>query len=264
MAEKESQGVVDFGPAISLSYDGADPSHLEIVLPCLSDLGLRGTFYVTEAGLLENPQAWQTAQNEGHEIACHSLLEAADAYGNLPKWTLENVEADLRQARHLFTELFPRQADCSFAYPGVEATCMLVPYQLTPVPYRPVVERLFQVARSAREGLIAPADANVLDLESIDCRDLTLNDLIVAAEATLFDFRWAIYAFRGVGAGEGAVDVAAHAELCQWIADRREAIRCGPVFDLGMELRERLAVAHGAYSWSLAGSAPDDPTLSPE
>jgi hypothetical protein len=116
------------------------------------------------------------------------LLEAADAFGNLPKWTLENVETDLRDARKLITELFPRQADCSFAYPGVEAMCMTVPYQPTPTPYRPIVDKLFEVARSAREGLANPAVCDVHDLESIDARNLTLDDLIVAAEAAIKRF----------------------------------------------------------------------------
>lgn len=263
MSDEGSPKEIVFGPALSLTYDGADPSHLETVLPCLSQFQLRGTFYVTETGLLEKPEAWQTAQNEGHEIACHSFFEAADAYGNLPRWTLENVEADLRQARHLFTELFPRQADCSFAYPGVETMSMDVPYQPTLVSYRPVVERLFQVCRSGREGLIDPKVANVQDLEQVDCRGLTLDDLIVAAEIAMFESRWAILAFRGVGSGEGGVDAAAHFELCEWLAERRELIRCGPVFDLGMELRERRAAAEGVYSWSLSKSG-DEPTASPE
>jgi hypothetical protein len=264
MADSESQATIEFGPAVSLTYDGADPSHLETVLPCLSELELRATFYVTEIGLLENPQAWQTAQNEGHEIACHAFFDAADAMGGLPKWTLENVEADLRQARHLFAELFPRQSDCSFAYPGVEAVCRSVPFEPSIVSYQPVVERLFQVCRSAREGLVNPASANVLDLESIDCRDLTLNDLVLAAEVAMFDSRWAIFAFRGVGVGEGAVDVEAHRELCGWLAERREVFRMGPLFDLGMELRERQAAAGGLYSWSLSPTGSGETTSPPE
>src|SRR5688572_29702377 len=252
-----SGGEIQFGPAISLSYDGADPSHLEIALPCLSERSLKATFYVTETGLLENPRAWQAAQNEGHEIACHSLFEAADAFGNLPKWTLENVESDLRDARKLITELFPRQGDFSFAYPGVEALCMTVPYQPTPTPYRPVVDKLFEVARSAREGLANPISCDIHDLESIDKRDLTMDDLIVAAEAAMFEGKWAVFAFRGVGMGEGAVDRRAHEALCEWVSEHSETVRSGTVYELAMQLRQRRLAVEGTYSWTLQQSEPE-------
>jgi peptidoglycan/xylan/chitin deacetylase (PgdA/CDA1 family) len=252
----DSESVRRFGPALTLSYDGADPSHLETVLPCLAQRELRATFYVHEIGLLENPQAWQAAQNEGHEIACHSLFAAADPFGNLPKWTLENVEADLRDARKLITELFPRQGDFSFAYPGVEAQCMTIPYEPVLTPYRPVVDRLFQVARSAREGLVDFETCDVLYLESIDARDLKMDDLIVAAESALFEEKWAIFAFRGIGSGEGAVDAAAHEALCDWAAEHRDTVRAGPVYEIAMNIREKRLASEGAYSWTLQQNEP--------
>lgn len=250
-------GEIHFGPAISLSYDGADPSHLEVALPCLSERRIKATFYVTSTGLLENPRAWQAAQNEGHEIGCHSLFEAADAFGNLPKWTLETVESDLRDARKLIAELFPRQSDFSFAYPGVEAMCMTVPYDPKPTPYRPVVDRVFEVSRSAREGLANPETCDIHDLESIDARDLSSEDLINAADSGMNEGRWAIFAFRGVGTGEGSVDKRAHEALCDWIFDRNEALRSGTVYDLAMELRHRRAAAEGTHKWSLQSSEPE-------
>lgn len=250
-------GDIQFGPAISLSYDGADPSHLEIVLPCLSEHGLKATFYVTSTGLLENPRAWQAAQNDGHEIACHSFFEAADAFGNLPKWTLENVESDLRDARKLITELFPRQSGFSFAYPGVEAMCLTVPYDPKPTSYRPVVDRLFEVARSAREGIADPRSCDIHVLESIDARDLIKEDLVSAGETATLEGRWAIFAFRGVGSGDGSVDKRAHEALCDWICDHHEAIRLGTVFELAMELRQRRAAAEGTHQWSLQASEPE-------
>lgn len=251
-ASESNPEALGFGPAISLSYDGADPSHLETAIPCLAERELKATFYVTEAGLLDNIAAWTVAQNEGHEIGCHSLFEAADALGNLPKWTLENVEADLREARKLLIETFPHQSDFSFAYPGVEATCMTVPYNPTPTSYAPVVERLFTVARSARDGIVDPAQCDVLNLESIDARDLSLDDLIVAAEHVMFENRWAIFAFRGIGVGEGAIDASAHIGLCDWLAEHRGIVRTGTVYEIAHEIRSRYS--HDQYSWSLGTS----------
>jgi len=131
---------------------------------------------------------------------------------------------------------------------------MTVPYDPSPTSYAPVVEKLFQVARSAREGINDPANCEVLGLESVDARDLKLDDLIVAAEHVMFEDRWAIFAFRGIGVGEGAIDAAAHEELCRWLAEHRNTVRTGTVFGLAAELRDKRAAASGAYSWSLGRS----------
>ena len=95
--------------AISLTYDGGDPSHLEIVIPALAERGLNATFFLPSLQLLENPQAWAAAQSGGFEMASHSLNGFTDESGNLPNWTLEMVEEDLRMSRKLLTEIFPYQ-----------------------------------------------------------------------------------------------------------------------------------------------------------
>jgi hypothetical protein len=232
---------IRFGPAVSLSYDGSDPSHLEIALPCLAEHGLKGTFYLPETGIFDNPKAWQAAQKEGHEIGSHSLFEAADPYGNLPKWTLDNVEADLEDARKLMSELLPNQRDFSFAYPGPDPLAISSVHEPFPVSYRSVVNRFFRVARSSLEGLAEPSRSDVQYLESIDARDLSQDDLIVGAEAAMFSGRWAIFAFQGIGSGEGAIDMESHRALCAWLAEHQDHIKTGPVFELAIELQEQRA-----------------------
>jgi hypothetical protein len=137
---------------------------------------------------------------------------------------------------------------------------MTVAYQPQPTSYRPVVEQLFQVARSAREGLVDPRACEPEYLECVDARDLSADDLIVAAETAMFEGKWAIFAFRGIGSGEEAVNAEAHRRLCEWAGEHRETVRTGPVLSLAMELKEKLAAYSGAYSWSLSESNSDAPS----
>src|SRR4051812_41101319 len=87
--------------AVSLTYDGALPDHLELVRPTLNRMGMHGTFYVTPEGLLERLPEWQAAIQEGHEIGSHSLHGVSAEDGSLPNWNLEMVHGDLEMTQRL-------------------------------------------------------------------------------------------------------------------------------------------------------------------
>ena len=108
----------------------------------------------------------------------------------------------------------------------------------------------------AAEGLVDPERCDVRHLERIDARELSEQDLIETAERALEESRWAILAFRGVGAGEGAVDAAAHRGLCDWLADRPNMVRVAPVFEHARAIRERQLASDASFSWSYPVSEP--------
>ncbi len=247
----ESQGTQSAGirfPAVSLTYDGTDLSHLETVVPHLEEFGLRGTFYARSETLLDDPAAWQAVANEGHEIGSGTLFGATDPRGNLFNWTLEMVEDELRASRKLLAELFPRQSDCSFAYPGDESGCMSVPYHPEPTSYRQVVDKLFQVARSAVGGFNAPSDCALGYLFSAETEGGSAEELVEQAKQGVDVGCWAILAFRGVGSGDGSVDASAHRALCGWLAAHSDEIATDTTFRIAMRIRSlREAPSHGVY-----------------
>lgn len=231
---------------VSLCYDGSDLSHLETVFPTLDTLGLRGTFFAHSPSLLDHASDWQAVSNSGHEMASHSLFDAADARGDLPRWTLEMVEEDLRMSRRLLAELFPRQADFSFAYPGPETKCLSVAYDPQPASYVESVRKVFEIARSGIEGLNDQGTCDLGFLGYLSMEGHSAEEMIDAAAEVEARSAWGLFVFGGVGVG--SVDSRAHEIFCSWLSDRSDSLPCVCVWRHAIRLRSiREAPEHGIY-----------------
>jgi peptidoglycan/xylan/chitin deacetylase (PgdA/CDA1 family) len=215
--------------AISLTYDGGDPSHLEIVVRALAERELKATFFLPSLPMLENPKAWAAAQSQGFEIGSHSLDGFTDEQGNLPNWTLDMVEEDLRMSRKLLTELFLQQTDFAFAYPGTECGCVHSPYNQAPSTYDSVVKKLFRVAKTAIPGTNVQSGLDITALKSFDAFGVSSRELESISERAIEERSWAILSFRGVGAGDLAIDVREHNQFLDWIAAHDMSIRVAPI-----------------------------------
>jgi peptidoglycan/xylan/chitin deacetylase (PgdA/CDA1 family) len=248
LSESTEQSSPDLTPCVSLCYDGTDVSHLETAVPCLDEFGLSGTFFANAPRLLENALGWQAAANGGHEIGSHPFLEAADELGRLHRWTLESVEADLRAERKLVSELFPRQPGFCFAYPGPDPECMSVAYDPKPTSYRPAVERVYEVARSAISDVNDQSSCAIGYLASIPAAGLSAEELAAVAELAVEKRAWALLVFRGIGVGPEATDQRAHRGFCSWLSDHRGELGTPTVWRHAMKLRSlREAPLHGAF-----------------
>lgn len=62
--------------AIALTYDDALPSQLDVAIPQLDALGMKGTFFLIGREIKGNLKRWQAAVAEGHEIGNHTVLHA--------------------------------------------------------------------------------------------------------------------------------------------------------------------------------------------
>ncbi len=236
------------GGCVSLAYDGPDPSHLEVAVPCLQSHGLAATFYLEPVRLLQRARDWQAAANEGHEMGSHCLLGYTDGRGNLSNWTLETVESELRESRKLLADLFGAQSDFSFAYPGDQSGCLTVAFDPQPTSYRHAVTRVFGIARSALQGMNDPDSCDFGYLQIVDCERMDAEALIESASAAFERSLWSILVFRGVGVGSGGVDARAHEKLCSWLAEDREGRRTDTVLREAYRVRSlREAPEHGVF-----------------
>lgn len=244
---RAGKGEESGGGYVSLTYDGADPSHLEVAIPCLERLGLVGTFLLEPVAMLQRAQEWRTAASNGQEMGCHCLLGATDAHGNLRNWTLEMVEAELRENRKLLADQFAEQSDFPFAYPGPETGCLTVAFNPMKTSYRHMAERVFSVARAGQQGLNDPSNCpfgylNCMDAEALDAAALTgiVNE---AARSR----HWAILRFRGIGVGDRGTDASAHAAFCERLAQRADVV-VSPLLKMAYRLRSaREAPEHSLF-----------------
>jgi len=238
MLREETANGGSGGPigAISLTYDGADYSHLEVAIPALQELGFRGTFFLSSAELLAQAREWVNAHHSGHEMGSHSLLGFTDERGNLHNWTLDMVESDLRMSRKLLTDLFSRQTDFPFAYPGDQTGCVAYPYDPSPTSYEEVAIRLFRVTRRSIGGFNKQQDLDVNRLRSIDAQGLTYREMVDLANEAIAQSAWAIFAFGAIGSGDPGTDRSHHSAFLSWLKDRESEVTIAPMWEQAMRI----------------------------
>jgi peptidoglycan/xylan/chitin deacetylase (PgdA/CDA1 family) len=77
--------------AVSLSFDDARLSQVDIGVPILDQHGVRATFYLSPQRIPERQVAWQRAVAAGHEMGNHTVSHPCS--GNFP-WSRANALED--------------------------------------------------------------------------------------------------------------------------------------------------------------------------
>lgn len=65
--------------AVSLTFDDARDSQLEVLVPMLDTYGLRATFYVLPEPVSRRQPDWQAVVQAGHEIGNHTVTHPCSA-----------------------------------------------------------------------------------------------------------------------------------------------------------------------------------------
>ena len=96
--------------AISLSYDDALNSQLDIAIPALDKLNLKASFYVlpNSTVMSERMDEWKAASENGHELGNHSIYHPCSAslpdrdwvaaHHDLDKYTVEQILEEVTTA----------------------------------------------------------------------------------------------------------------------------------------------------------------------
>ncbi len=216
----------DVRVAVSLTYDGALPEHLDVVGPTLDHLRLTGTFFLNPTRTLENVQGWQSMSDAGHEMANGCLLGVSEE-GRLTNWTHRMVEQDLHMTQEFFENVFG-EPPVSFAYPGRFTNC-------SQGSYRPIVNAAFPYSRSAIPG-DNRAGANRRYLRVRDVAGRSQEELETWREALLAELAkttsekvWYVLQFGKIFDGETNRALILH-ELCAtFLATQSESVWVAPL-----------------------------------
>jgi peptidoglycan/xylan/chitin deacetylase (PgdA/CDA1 family) len=108
--------------ALSLTFDDARYSQVDIGLPILDRYGVKATFYVSLRPFLERVDEWRAAVANGHEAANHTVRHPCS--GNfvwsrknaLEDYTLERMEAEILEANAAIFDAIGT-TPTTFAYP---------------------------------------------------------------------------------------------------------------------------------------------------
>lgn len=108
--------------AVSVTFDDARPSQVEVGVPLFNRFGVKATFYVMPAAVARRQAEWRQAVAAGHEAGAHTLTHPCTAnFGfaarmPLEEMTLEQMETEFVESNRQIERLVGTRP-VSFAYP---------------------------------------------------------------------------------------------------------------------------------------------------
>ena len=188
--------------AISLSFDDARASQVDVGIPMLDNHGVRATFFVVPGEVEERLAGWRSARQAGHEIGNHSLVHPCS--GNfiwardkaLEGYTVDQMREELLAANRRLEELLGVTPDV-FAYPCGQT---FVGRGIGTTSYVPLVAQTFMAGRSWLDE--APNDPTFVDMAqvlAIEMDGVSFSELLPIIEEAREDSLWIVLAGHEIG-----------------------------------------------------------------
>ncbi|MGC8668648.1 MAG: polysaccharide deacetylase family protein [Chthonomonadales bacterium] len=190
--------------AVSLTFDDARPSQLDVALPLLERYGIRATFYVGIPPLLDRAEEWQQTASAGHEIGNHTLTHPCSGnfqfsrHNPLEEYTLERMAAEMDEASEAIRRLVGK-TPVTFAYPCGQKFVGRGDEVQSTVPL--AAERFLAARGWNDEG---PNDPDFCDLAQLHGSELdgrTVTEAASMVENALRSGGWLIFAGHDAGIG---------------------------------------------------------------
>ena len=226
--------------AVSLTFDDARDSQLDVALPVLEEHGVPATFYVLPEPVRHRVDEWRALVARDHEIGNHTVTHPCSgnfgfSRGNaLESFTVERMETEIDHASSMIEALLGVRPS-TFAYPCGQS---FVGRGATRQSYVPVVARRFVAARGyGSETANDPWVCDLAHLEAFTVDGLDGDALAGLARGEHATGRWVVMAGHDVGdGGEQTVVVRALDALCRHLL--RPYVWCAPVGEVATYLRQ--------------------------
>jgi peptidoglycan/xylan/chitin deacetylase (PgdA/CDA1 family) len=201
--------------AVSLSFDDARKSQMDVGVPLFNGYGAKVTFYVNPPNMKDRLSQWKAAADSGYEIGNHTTSHPCS--GNFP-WSrahaLETyspamIAEDMDSANADIERLLGVRA-VTFAYPCGEK---FIRRGEQTQSYVPLVAKRFLAGRGFRdEAANDPAFCDFAQLLGIDSDEMSFEELRDAVEAGAKTGGWVVFAGHDIGPGGHQVTRAAALE----------------------------------------------------
>ena len=235
--------------AISLTFDDALLTHLEIVGPILKKHHLNGTFYVATGNdrWRNHLDAWRQLAREGNEIGNHTVTHPcllARIQPHSQEYTPEMMEGEVREAAQEITKQIGRQRGLTFAYPCGNISFGPIEQQANNAALylRYVADHSFAARAYSSNSPQNPDGLSVLtvtDLGVTEGKDFP--SLLDMAAPALRNGLWGIYCFHGVGGDWLSTPTEAFDELASFL-EKHSEIWSAPFGDVVRYIQESKAV----------------------
>ena len=188
--------------AVTLTFDDARASQVDVGLDLLNRLGAKATFYVVPARMEERLAGWKRLAAGGYEIGNHSLRHPCT--GNfrwsreaaLEQYTLERMRQELIEANKLIEEMLGVKP-VTFAYPCGQT---FVGRGAQTRSYVPTVDELFLIGRTwLDETAVDPAFLDPAQVTGIAMDGKSFNEVKSLVDSAREAGKWLILAGHETG-----------------------------------------------------------------
>jgi peptidoglycan/xylan/chitin deacetylase (PgdA/CDA1 family) len=231
--------------AVSLTYDDALASQLDLAAPALDRHGLKATFFLCDrdGGMSRREADWAALAAHGHELGGHTLshpCRGARAWLK-PGESLEDFDEARLLAEFKASDAYLKRLGAAWPY-SYAYTCGDTSLGDPPRSYVPLVRGAYRAARGIADRLSDPwtEDLHLCAGIHADLRDGA--GLIAMVEAALSAKAWAVFMFHGIGEGRLGVSAADHEALLAHLAARAGEVWVAPF----LQVAERLAALRPA------------------
>jgi peptidoglycan/xylan/chitin deacetylase (PgdA/CDA1 family) len=228
--------------AVSLSFDDARASQIDVGLPLFDKYGVKVTFYVNPKNTEKRLDGWKTAAKEGHEIGNHSASHPCT--GNfswsrsnaLETYTVAMMENELDSANR-DTERLLGVKPTTFAYPCGEK---FIGRGAETRSYVPMVAKRFRVGRGFRdEAANDPLFCDLAQTLGVDSDGMSLEDMKAAVVAAAQTGGWLVFAGHEIGSpGHQTNDARVLEQFLKYAADPTNGIWLDTVENISRYIQE--------------------------
>ncbi|MCP1385913.1 polysaccharide deacetylase family protein [Runella salmonicolor] len=229
--------------ALSLSFDDARLSQVDVGTKLFDKYGVKATFFVLTSSVSKRLDAWKQAIANGHEIGNHT--EQHPCSGNFPwakpkaleEYTLDKMKSELiRTNKALEAQLgiTPKV----FAYPCGQT---FVGRGMNTKSYIPLIAELFSVGRGwLDEGPNDPTFCDMAQLTGMEMDGKEFEQILPIIENAKKTGHWVVLAGHEVGeSGNQTARVAMLRKLCEYAQNPANGVWIAPIGTVAKYVQEK-------------------------
>lgn len=229
--------------ALSLSFDDARQSQVDVGLALLDKHRVKATFYVVPSAVERRLEGWKKLVASGHEIGNHTLNHPCT--GNfdwsrqkaLEDYTIEKMRDELQQSNRRIKELLGVNAE-SFAYPCGQT---FVGRGIDTRSYVPVVAAMFSSGRTWQdETANDPGFCDLAQATGVEMDGHDFEQILPIIEKAVETGQWVALAGHEIGrGGQQTTRVAMLEKLMLYANDPTKKIWIAPVGTIAKYINEK-------------------------
>jgi peptidoglycan/xylan/chitin deacetylase (PgdA/CDA1 family) len=213
--------------AVSLAYDDALDSQLDVAIPTLDKYGLKGSFYLqmSNPAVDQRMDGWRRAAANGHELGNHSLFHQCSRKAAGHDWVQPHRDLDTTTAAQMRDQVLLANT-MLYAIDGKRERTYTAPcgdLLAAGMPYLPLLRdsvaaiKVGGAAVTPSMRALDPYAVGVAAPEGLSGQQLIAMVKQAGEQGTMVNFT-----FHGVGGDYLSTSAQAHEELVQYLAANRQ------------------------------------------